>query len=98
MTLDTFILSYLRSHGAVLPDELRDAAAAAGHDTCGHYELASGRQTVIPFISQAFAEALLRLRDGRQLRLCATSQSDYLAFNPWRAIGVNLCPVRLEAV
>ena len=98
MNLDTFILDYLRGRGAVLPDTLRDAAAAAGYHTRGHCELVDGRKTLVPFISREFAESLLRLWNSRQLRVYATSKMDYLAFSAWRTVGVNLSPVRLEAV
>lgn len=97
MTLEQFVLQYVRDRRSVLPDELRDAAEAAGLNACGHYELAVGRQCLAPFVSQEFAQVIMQLLKRRQLRMRVTSRLDYLSSNPWLTFGVKVLPVRLEA-
>ncbi len=97
MTLEQFVLQYVRGRRSVLPDELRDAAEAAGLSACGCYELAVGQRCLAPFVSQEFAQVVLRLLTRRQLRMRVTSQLDYLSSNPWLTFGVKVLPVRLEA-
>ena len=97
MTLDQFVLDYLRTRLA-LPDDLRAAATIAGFDTRGKYELTSDNFSVIPFLSQNFAETLLRLWRHRQLRVYITNPLDYLSANPCQPVNISLVPVRLSAV
>ncbi len=96
MTLEQFVLRYVHRHRSVLPDELRDAAEAAGHRARGRFELVIGRRCLAPFVSQEFAQAVLQLLHSRRLRMRVTSRLDYLASNSWLTFGVRVLPVRLE--
>jgi len=98
MTLEDFILDYIRQRRSVTFGEVKKAGADAGYPMDGDLELGDDDAYLWSRMSQEFAEAVSNLVGSQKVRLVPTTQLDIMVTSPiiLRAEQPPI-PCRLEA-
>ena len=98
MTLEEFILDYIRQHRSVTFGELKQAGTDAGYPMDGDLELGHGDGYLWSCMSREFAEAVSNLIDRQEVRVVPTTKLDILVSSPTIIVAKQPpIPCRLEA-
>jgi hypothetical protein len=98
MTIQQFIVDYIRRHRSVTFSELQKAGQQAGYSTHGRMELADGDAFLWSAMSEEFVVAVRNLLDNQQIRIVETTKLDCLVASPTIIVSKDRwIPCRLEA-
>jgi len=98
MTLEEFLLDYIRQHRSVTFGELSQAGRDAGYPMSGELELGHGDGCLWACMSMEFAKAVWNLVDREEVRVVPTTQLDILVSSPRIIVSKQPpIPCRLEA-
>ena len=98
MTIEQFILDYVREHRSVTFSQLQEAGGEAGYVTHGDKEFGHGDAYLWSAMSMEFATAVRNLVGTGEIRVVLTTQLDCLVSSPRIIVSKqSWIPCRLEA-